>query len=74
MEQMESGGINVTSKVNSGDELRGHSQMAACTTTGSESGELRLYPAALTALTLNTQFTPVVRPWHTNLKIAWIRM
>lgn len=42
--------------------------MAAFTTTASELEELWLYPAALTALTRNTQFDPVVRPWHTNLK------
>ncbi|TNN78781.1 hypothetical protein EYF80_010951 [Liparis tanakae] len=32
--------------------------MAACTTTASELEELWLYPAALTDLTLNTQFDP----------------
>ena len=41
--------------------------MAAFTTTASESTELWLYPAALTAFTLNTYSAPVVRPWHVNL-------
>ena len=47
--------------------LGGNSQTAAFTMTGSDRGELLLYPAAFTAFTLNTYFSPVVRPWHTNL-------
>lgn len=46
--------MNATGKVNNGDELWGHSQMAAFTITASELGELWLYPAAFTAFTLNT--------------------
>lgn len=48
--------LNVKSRGNIGGnkETQGDSQMAAFTTTASESLELRLYPAALTAFTLNT--------------------
>ena len=41
--------------------------IAAFTSTGSDSGENWLSPAAFTALTLNTYFSPVVRPWQMNL-------
>lgn len=44
-----------------------NSQTAGLTRTASDSGELLLYPAAFTAFTLNTYFSPVVRPWLTNL-------
>lgn len=46
-----------------------YSPIAAFTSTGSESGENWLSPAAFTALTLNTYFSPVIRPWQKNLQI-----
>ena len=44
-----------------------HSPIAAFTSTGSDSGENPLSPATFTALTLNTYFSPVIRPWQMNL-------
>lgn len=45
-----------------------NSPIAAFTSTGSESAENWLSPAAFTALTLNTYVSPVCRPWQMNLK------
>lgn len=42
------------SKAENVDKMWRHLQMAAFTTTASESVEFRLYPAALMALTRNT--------------------
>lgn len=51
-------------------ELQVYSPIAAFTSTGSDSGENWLRPAAFTALTLNTYFSPVMRPWQMNLQIS----
>lgn len=45
-----------------------YSPIAALTSTGSDSGEKWLSPAAFMALTLNTYFSPVTRPWQMNLQ------